>query len=437
MDVTPDKKAAVTLRIDDDGLHAVEDGRAAARSGAQGLIGEKFVDCEPGSSVGARRSPRIDDGDGKGERLLPVEHTSSPVDLDLLNDILRLPYRQRLAILLNEFGTGLAGRGEELNEVIHRANPALRETDKVLTILAEPEPRRSRGSRRDSDQALAPLAREREHFADFIVQANATGRGVRRAPRRHPARASTLLPGLPAPAAAADGRPRGLRRPGHAAAHRPERGRAGTSGRLIKAQGTLADAVARRLPEPRRRARARPPRADRLAAADPGPRAGSAGRPAPVAVNLDELTQSLEKTGALQRLNDVLYYRRARHERLRLARATTCARGWSRTCARSYAPAHAARAAPRPSTTRAPRPARRRTSQPLQAAERGAGEPEPERRQRRAAPAPCCATCSGQADDPSADRQREQNLDALRKRSASGLAGARPARAGARLPAGE
>ncbi len=33
-------------------------------------------------------------------------------------------------------------------------------------------------------------------------------------------------------------------------------------GRLIKAQGTLADASRERLPEPRRRARARPPGAD-------------------------------------------------------------------------------------------------------------------------------------------------------------------------------
>ena len=83
------------------------------------------------------RSTQIESGDGEGEQLLPVANTSSPVDLDLLNDILRLPYRERFAILLSEFGTGLAGRGEELNEVIHRANPALRETDKLLAVLAQ------------------------------------------------------------------------------------------------------------------------------------------------------------------------------------------------------------------------------------------------------------------------------------------------------------
>ncbi len=62
------------------------------------------------------------------------------MDIDLIGNINRLPYRQRLAIIINEFGTALAGRGDDLNEAIHRANPALRETDKVLAILAEPEP---------------------------------------------------------------------------------------------------------------------------------------------------------------------------------------------------------------------------------------------------------------------------------------------------------
>ena len=95
------------------------------------------------------------------------------MDLDLVNDIMRLPYRERLAILISEFGAGLAGRGEELNEVIHRANPALRETDQVLKILADQNRTLARLAR-DSDQALGPIAREREHFADFIVQANTT-----------------------------------------------------------------------------------------------------------------------------------------------------------------------------------------------------------------------------------------------------------------------
>ena len=130
------------------------------------------------------------------------------MDLDLLNDIMRLPYRERFAILISEFGAGWPGRGEELNEVIHRANPALRETDQVLKILADQNHTLARLAR-DSDQALGPIAREREHFADFIVQANKTSEAS--AERREDIRRGIeLLPGFLQRAEAADGRPRGL-----------------------------------------------------------------------------------------------------------------------------------------------------------------------------------------------------------------------------------
>jgi len=52
--------------------------------------------------------------EGEGQRLLPVQNTHSPVDADLLNDINRLPERQRLTLILNELGAGLAGRGSDL-----------------------------------------------------------------------------------------------------------------------------------------------------------------------------------------------------------------------------------------------------------------------------------------------------------------------------------
>ena len=266
MDVTSDKKAAVTLQINDDKFTPFKTD-ATCRIRLQGLIGERFVECEPGSTS-ARQLATIDQGAGKGERLLSVQHTSSPVDIDLLNDILRLPYRQRFAILLSELGTGLAGRGQDLNEVIHRANPALKETDDVLAILAKQNKTLVRLAR-DSDTALAPLAREREHFANFIEVANKTGEATaeRSGDQR---RALQLLPGDAAEAARADGRPRGPRRPGHAAADR--RQRLGARPRPPdQGPGHPGGRVAQVLPQPRRRARRGPPGADPGAAADPGP----------------------------------------------------------------------------------------------------------------------------------------------------------------------
>jgi virulence factor Mce-like protein len=170
LSVTANKKAAITLRIDEPGFspfHA--DARCTVRQ--QSLIAEKYVDCNPGSDA-APELPRIpSDETGSGEHLLPVSRTSSPVDLDLVNGIFRLPVRERLTLLVNELGTGVAGRGRDLNEAIHRANPALRETDAVLAVLAEQD-RRLAHLVRSSDLVVAPLARKRRQAA-HLVQSSA------------------------------------------------------------------------------------------------------------------------------------------------------------------------------------------------------------------------------------------------------------------------
>jgi phospholipid/cholesterol/gamma-HCH transport system substrate-binding protein len=176
MDVTDDKKAAVTLKITEPGFAPFhKDAKCSIRP--QGLIGEKFVECSTGSN-GQPELAKVPDGQkGAGEHLLPVESNSSPVDLDLVNSVLRLPYRQRLAIILNEFGTATAGRGQTLNEAIHRANPALRDTDRVLAIIAQQN--RTLGQlAADSDTILQPLAAKRQRVSDFIVKSNETAQAT-------------------------------------------------------------------------------------------------------------------------------------------------------------------------------------------------------------------------------------------------------------------
>jgi phospholipid/cholesterol/gamma-HCH transport system substrate-binding protein len=173
---TPQAKAAVVLKISNTGF---QDFRADASCTVrpQALIGEKFVDCLPTQPrvAGTPLPPalhKIPSGqEGAGELLLPVQNTHSPVDVDLLGDISRLPERQRLTILLNELGAGLAGRGSDLHEVIRRANPALQELDRVLQILASENKVLARLAV-DSDKALQPFAAVRGKVADFIQQAN-------------------------------------------------------------------------------------------------------------------------------------------------------------------------------------------------------------------------------------------------------------------------
>ena len=169
--VTSGKKAAVTIAITDNRFAPFHDDATCAIR-PQSLIGEEYVDCTPGTASAARL-PRIDSGPGTGTYYLPVTRTSSPIDSDIVQNISTQPVRQSLALIINEFGTGLAARGSDLNAVIHRANPALGNTDKVLKILAGQNKTLAQLAT-DSNTVLGPLARERRRISGFITQANTT-----------------------------------------------------------------------------------------------------------------------------------------------------------------------------------------------------------------------------------------------------------------------
>jgi phospholipid/cholesterol/gamma-HCH transport system substrate-binding protein len=168
---TPKNKAAVTLEIDNSGFtpfHA----NATCAIRPQSLIGEEYVDCDPGTSS-APPLTRITSGPGAGQYYLPVTQTSSPIDFDFVQDIAQEPVRQSLAIIIDELGTGLAARGSDLNAVIHRANPALGYTDQVFQILAR-QNRALAQLATDADTVLGPLAHDGRQLADFVAQANTT-----------------------------------------------------------------------------------------------------------------------------------------------------------------------------------------------------------------------------------------------------------------------
>ena len=171
-------KAIIVLRIDD---AAFQDFRqdASCIIRPQSLLGEKYIDCQatepraPGTEPPPPLETVAEGEPGAGQHLLPVERNGKSVDLDLVNNIMRRPYRERFSIILNDLGAGLAARGEELGEVIDRANPALRETDKVLAVLARQSDTLKQLAS-DSDTVLGPLARERRHISGFIANAGET-----------------------------------------------------------------------------------------------------------------------------------------------------------------------------------------------------------------------------------------------------------------------
>jgi ABC-type transporter Mla subunit MlaD len=181
IDVTDDNKAAVVLDIEDPGYQDFrQDAGCIVRP--QSLIGERFVECTltEQRAAGEEAPPpleQIEDGDGEGQYLLPVDRNAKAVDIDLLNNIMRRPVRERLSIILSDLGIGVAGRGEDLGVVIRRADPALKEIDEVLKILARQNDVIA-DLARDSDTILEPLARERRHVGGAIDNAGEVARAT-------------------------------------------------------------------------------------------------------------------------------------------------------------------------------------------------------------------------------------------------------------------
>ena len=103
---------------------------------------------------------------------MPLERNTVPVEIDTILSTFRRPYRERFRILLTEFGVGLAGRSDDLNATIRRANPALREANELLAVLAD-ERETLKQLIEGSDAAFAELASRRGQVQSFIERANA------------------------------------------------------------------------------------------------------------------------------------------------------------------------------------------------------------------------------------------------------------------------
>ncbi|MGE5280840.1 MAG: MlaD family protein [Chloroflexota bacterium] len=171
-------KAVIVMKITDPGFQDFRSD-ASCLIRPQSLIGEKFVDCNPTlprapGSPPAPELKKVPDGQSGGgsQYLLPLENNSTSVDPDLINDIQKLPYAQRFRLIFNELGAGLAGRGSDLEAAVKRANPALRDVDRLIGILNRQRDQLTKLAA-DSEQILGPLSRERAHVAGFFANSGA------------------------------------------------------------------------------------------------------------------------------------------------------------------------------------------------------------------------------------------------------------------------
>jgi phospholipid/cholesterol/gamma-HCH transport system substrate-binding protein len=156
------KHALVDISIDKTGFGSLRTD-AFCETKPQSLIGEYYVDCRPGTGP-----TRLQPG-----ATLPVEQTASTIPFDLINDVMRRPYRERLQIILNELGAGVGGRADAIQATVARAVPALRETDQVLAILAD-QNKTLANLTHDADAVIGDLAANRKNVGRFVTETRQT-----------------------------------------------------------------------------------------------------------------------------------------------------------------------------------------------------------------------------------------------------------------------
>jgi ABC-type transporter Mla subunit MlaD len=152
-------RALVDFKLTEQGFGSLRQD-VYCESRPQSLIGEYFIDCIPG------KSPKT----LKPGATIPVERTASTIPADLVNNIMRRPYRERLRIILNELGAGVGGRADDVNATIRRASPALRETDKVLKILAH-QSEVLKALTTNADTVIGDLAGNHRNVGRFVKEA--------------------------------------------------------------------------------------------------------------------------------------------------------------------------------------------------------------------------------------------------------------------------
>jgi virulence factor Mce-like protein len=156
---TKTKRALIEFKLTELGFGDLRKD-VSCESRPQSLIGEYFIDCTPGKSP-VKLKPGA---------TIPVQQTSSTIPADLLADVMRRPYRERLRIILNELGAGVGGRAGDLNDTIRRASPALRETDRVLTILAR-QNQTLKDLTTNADTVVGDLADNHDDVGRFVMEA--------------------------------------------------------------------------------------------------------------------------------------------------------------------------------------------------------------------------------------------------------------------------
>jgi phospholipid/cholesterol/gamma-HCH transport system substrate-binding protein len=133
---------------------------AKAASRPVNLLGEKYVDLDPGDLSKPVKSGTT----------IPISRTSRPVELDDVLNTLQPDVRARLRIFINEAGIALTGRGTDLNKTIDELPSALDQTTELVNSFSK-----ENGVLGDlierSDRVLARFSSKRGDLQDLVSSA--------------------------------------------------------------------------------------------------------------------------------------------------------------------------------------------------------------------------------------------------------------------------
>jgi virulence factor Mce-like protein len=192
--LAPGPKARIVMTIE--GRFAPFHADATCSILPEGLISENFVECTPGSH-GRPLAPAAG-----GVPTVPLSSTTDPVSLQDVLNVFSVPTDQRVAVLIADLGIATAGRGEDLQALLRRADPALEQSQRALSILDAQRTQLTTAVGQTAD-VVGDLARRQSQVREFVDQAAILARTTARhrvplgeAIRRLPAMLAAVRPGV-------------------------------------------------------------------------------------------------------------------------------------------------------------------------------------------------------------------------------------------------
>ena len=148
-DAEGDPSARLDMKLDPDLEPLPVDSTFVVRS--KSALGLKYVELTPGSAGAGFQAGAT----------VPIEQsTPAPVEIDEVLNMFDARTRLGAQRSLNGFGTGLAGRGQDVNTLIRDIGPLLEHLEPVATNLADPQTQLARffGELGDAAAEVAPVA---------------------------------------------------------------------------------------------------------------------------------------------------------------------------------------------------------------------------------------------------------------------------------------